>query len=93
MVPLFEITDSAICEIDQTTFDSLRIQERSDLQRILRDSIRAIDPDLFVITEELGEWEDVRRRIDLLCLDRQANLVGVELKRTEDGGHMELQVR
>jgi hypothetical protein len=31
------------------------------------------------------------RRIDLLGIDRDANLVVIELKRTEDGGHMELQ--
>lgn len=35
--------------------------------------------------------EDSNRRIDLLCLDKQASLVVVELKRTDDGGHMELQ--
>ena len=34
---------------------------------------------------------DSRRRIDLLGLDKDANLVVVELKRTDDGGHMELQ--
>ena len=32
-----------------------------------------------------------RRRIDLLGIDEQANLVVIELKRTEDGGHMDLQ--
>jgi hypothetical protein len=44
-----------------------------------------------VITEEFGDWEDSKRRIDLLGLDRSGNLVVIELKRTEDGGHMELQ--
>jgi hypothetical protein len=44
-----------------------------------------------VVAEEFGEWEDSNRRIDLLCLDKQARLVVVELKRTDDGGHMELQ--
>ena len=44
-----------------------------------------------VLAEEYGRWEDSRRRIDLLCLDSNANLVVVEIKRTEDGGHMELQ--
>lgn len=43
-----------------------------------------------VLAEEFGEWEDARRRIDLLCLDSDRNLVVVELKR-EDSGHMELQ--
>ena len=44
-----------------------------------------------MIAEEFGQWEDSRRRIDLLGLDKGANLVVIELKRTEDGGHMELQ--
>ena len=36
------------------------------------------------------EFEVDNRRIDLLCMDRNAKLVVVELKR-EDSGHMELQ--
>ena len=44
-----------------------------------------------VLAEEFSDWADSTRRIDLLCLDDDANLVVVELKRTEDGGHMELQ--
>ena len=44
-----------------------------------------------MISEEFGDWEDSRRRIDLLGIDKGANLVVIELKRTEDGGHMELQ--
>jgi hypothetical protein len=44
-----------------------------------------------LLAEEYGHWEDARRRIDLLCLDRRCRLVVVELKRTEDGGHGELQ--
>jgi hypothetical protein len=31
------------------------------------------------------------RRVDLLALDKDANLVVIELKRVEEGGHMELQ--
>src|SRR5690606_7668255 len=36
-------------------------------------------------------WEDARRRIDLLAIDKTGHLVVIELKRTDDGGHMELQ--
>ena len=50
-----------------------------------------ISPDTLVIAEEFGQWEDSRRRIDLLGLDKGANLIVIELKRTEDGGHMDLQ--
>lgn len=50
-----------------------------------------LSEDLLVIAEEFGHWEDSRRRIDLLCIDTDANLVVIELKRTNDGGYMELQ--
>jgi len=41
--------------------------------------------------EVTGEVTPSRRRIDLLGIDDQANLVVIELKRTEDGGAMDLQ--
>ena len=53
--------------------------------------LKCLGNNLFVLTEEFGDWEDSRRRIDLLAIDPQANLVVIELKRTNDGGHMELQ--
>ena len=44
-----------------------------------------------VLTEEFSGWLDSARRIDLLCLDTDASLVVIELKRDADGGHMDLQ--
>ncbi len=90
-MPLFNINDDSICAIEPTSFQAEGIQERADLQRLLRASISVLDDSLMVIAEEFGNWEDSRRRIDLLCIDQDANLVVVEIKRTEDGGHMDLQ--
>ena len=83
--------DSDLALVEESTFESLGIEERANLQHMVRDHIEIIDPDLMVVAEEFGDWEDSRRRIDLLCIDKEANLVVVELKRTEGGGHMELQ--
>ena len=58
---------------------------------LLKSQIEVIAPAILIVAEEFGQWEDSRRRIDLLGLDKDANLVVIELKRTEDGGHMELQ--
>jgi hypothetical protein len=69
----------------------MRIGERADLQRLLRSQVDVLGDDLYVLTEEFGDWEDSKRRIDLLAVDTDANLVVIELKRTQDGGHMELQ--
>jgi hypothetical protein len=90
-MPVYEITSDAINPLQETTFATVGIRERCDLQRLLKESFAVIDPDVMIIGEEFGEWEDSRRRIDLLGIDRTGNLVVVELKRTEDGGHMELQ--
>jgi hypothetical protein len=90
-MPVYELSADAILPLEETSFIVAGIRERADLQRLLRDSISVIDRDVMVITEEFGEWEDSRRRIDLLGLDRSGSLVVIELKRTEDGGHMELQ--
>jgi Endonuclease NucS len=81
----------AFVPLSETQFSTENVLERKDLQRLLRTHIGLIDPDLMVISEEFSQWVDSSRSIDLLCLDKDANLVVVELKRTQDGGHMELQ--
>ena len=65
--------------------------ERHDLQRLLKQQPEIISPDTLIIAEEFCEWEDSRKRIDLLGIDKQARLVVIELKRDETGSHMELQ--
>lgn len=90
-MPLFEITESGIERHLPAGFAGLGLRERQDLQRLLRDRIEVLADDLLVISEEFGNWEDARRRIDLLAIDQEGHLVVIELKRTEDGGHMDLQ--
>ncbi len=90
-MPLYEMLPDSFRALPETSFADMRVRERDDLQRLLRSQIEVLGDDLYVLTEEFGEWEDSRRRIDLLAIDREANLVVVELKRTHDGGHMELQ--
>lgn len=90
-MPIYEFAKEEIRPLIKTTFSQMQLQERRDLQRLLRANISVVAPDTLVIAEEFGDWDESRRRIDLLGIDRDANLVVVELKRTEDGGHMELQ--
>lgn len=88
---LYRVASDKLEPVSRTTFAAESLLERRDLQRLLRKDITPISDDLMVIAEEYGEWEDSNRRIDLLCLSKEAGLVVVEIKRTEDGGHMELQ--
>ncbi|MCO6043337.1 hypothetical protein NG895_05405 [Aeoliella sp. ICT_H6.2] len=90
-MPIYELNDNCLTEVKTTRFGDAGVKEREDLQRLLRDQIEVLVPDAMVLAEEFGQWDDSQRRIDLLLLDRDARLVVVELKRTERGGHMELQ--
>src|SRR3954463_12040536 len=88
---IYEVTNDEIRKIPETTFSVAGLRERYDLQRLLRSQFDVISPDTLIIAEEFGDWDSSHRRIDLLGIDKDANLVIIELKRTEDGGHMELQ--
>jgi RecB family endonuclease NucS len=84
----FQSDESLIKPVAEATFKETKLKERTDLQRLLREHIEVLDKNLMVLAEEFGEDSD--RRIDLLALDKDANLVVIELKR-DDSAHMELQ--
>jgi hypothetical protein len=89
-VSLYEIADSGLIPHSPAAFADLGLYERADLQQIIRDEIGVLGDDLRVIAEEFGNWEDARRRIDLLAVDKAGCLVVIELKR-DDGARMDLQ--
>ena len=88
---LFSFNDNSLKEIEATTFNREGILERQHLQAAIKEQIAVIAPNCLVIAEEFSEWSGSQRRIDLLAVDRDGNLVVIELKRTETGEHMELQ--
>lgn len=88
---LYRIENNKIIPIDATSFDQQKLRERNDLQRMIKERSDMIAADLLIVAEEFGDWSESRSRIDLLAIDKSANLVVIELKRTEDGGYMELQ--
>lgn len=90
-MPLYRYGSDSLEAVDRTSLAAANIRERQDLQRVLRQAIHVLSEDLLVVAEEYGLFEDSRRRVDLLALDRSGTVVVIELKRTDDGGHMELQ--
>ena len=71
-MPIYRVDDGKIVPVERTTFVGRGLRERSDLQTLLKSHIDVISPDTLVVAEEFGDWEDSRRRIDLLGLDRNA---------------------
>jgi RecB family endonuclease NucS len=88
---IYKILEDKLVELTSTKFSDEKINEVDELQKYIVKSIEIIEKGLLVISTEFADWQDSKRRIDVLCIDKKANLVVIELKRTEDGGHMELQ--
>ena len=88
---LYALRTDRLADVPRTSFGTEALRERQDLQRLLREQIEVVVPNAMVLAEEFEDWDDGRRRIDLLCLDQEANLIVVELKVTDDAGHSELQ--
>ena len=90
-MPIYEFKRNERFEVVQpTTMVKERIEERYDLQALLIKQIDIIEGDCLVIAEEYSNFSDSGRRIDILAVDQNANLVVIELKRNT-GEHMELQ--
>ncbi|MCY4460439.1 MAG: hypothetical protein OXC26_08605 [Albidovulum sp.] len=90
-MPLYIFDDNEITAVPSTTFADQNMKERQHLQALLKRHPEVISPNTLIVAEEFGDWEDSLKRIDLLGVDKSANLVVIELKRTDDGGHMDLQ--
>jgi len=88
---IYEFQQERIHQFKQICFSDVGLREREDLQRLLKVDIEVVCTDTMVIAEGFSDWEDSRREIDLLAIDKEANLVVIELKRTTDAGHAELQ--
>ena len=71
------------------TFSELQLTERYDLQEWLKKkpNVLAKDEDdrLLIIQEEFSDFDETNERLDLLAIDREANLVIIENKRDDSG--------
>lgn len=88
---IYNFSGNEIKELEMTSFTDEGILERKHLQYAIKNNIEVIASNCLVIAEEFSEWDSSKRRIDLLAIDKKANIVVIELKRTDTGEFMELQ--
>lgn len=78
-------------KIDPGTFISLDMWERRHIQQWVRTAPEVLGEELLIVSEEFDRFEGSRDRLDLLALDRNGNLVVIELKRDSAAGYADLQ--
>ena len=82
---VLEIKNKQVAPLSKDDLNNFFIQEQESVRGILRDSISVISPNLLVIAEKFSNTKIGKSQIDLLCMDRSANLVVVEFLVSESG--------
>jgi hypothetical protein len=77
-------------EIKETTFFENDLKERQHIEEWIRKNPEVLGEDLLIIGHEYDKFE-VNDRLDLLALDKEANLVIIEVKRDNTGSQVEFQ--
>ncbi len=75
--------------LKSTHFSDIGVRERYDVQEWIHGTPEILGEDLLIIAKELPLSPSTR--LDLLAIDRQANLVIIELKRDDSGNEVEWQ--
>lgn len=84
-----DLLNKKLIELSTTSFSELGMKERFDIEEWIEKTPSILGEDLLVIAKELILPSG--RRLDLLCIDKEANLVIIELKRDDSGSEVDWQ--
>lgn len=84
-----DIENKRLKELSKATFSSLGLKERFDIQEWIEKTPEILGEPLLIIAKEYEL--PTRSRLDLLAIDKKANLVVIELKRDDSGSSVDWQ--
>lgn len=87
---LYKITNDQLSKISPVSFKDFNYLEKH-LQNLIIREPSVLGEELLIISEEYTDWQESRKRVDILAIDQSGNLVVIEVKRDNDGFHMDLQ--
>lgn len=86
-----DVASKKASEIPPTSYSSMGLMERSDLQEWILGTPEMLGEPLLVVTTEYDRFDKTAERLDLLAVDEEGKLVVVELKRNAIGTVADLQ--
>ncbi|CAM4409709.1 MmcB family DNA repair protein [Bacillus manliponensis] len=84
------IANNELEEVQETTFFENDLKERQHIEEWIRKNPEVLQEDLLIIGHEYDKFE-VNERLDLLALDKEGNLVIIEVKRDVTGSNVDFQ--
>lgn len=80
-----------ISTFNETDLKSHNILERQDIEKWVENYPDILGEGLLIITTEYDKFDKTNERLDILAIDKDGNLVVVELKRDDSGKNVDLQ--
>ena len=84
-----DIENKRLIKLSPTQFNALKLKEKYDIEEWIEKSPEILGEELLIIYKEL--LLPSGKRLDLLAIDKKANLVIIELKRDDSGTNVEWQ--
>ena len=91
MIFTYDKVTKSLSSYDETDFKSQNILERQDIEKWIESYPDLLGEELLIITTEYDKFDKTNERLDLLAIDKDGNLVIVELKRDDSGKYVDLQ--
>lgn len=89
---LIDTDNNRIKNLTKKTFSELGFRERQHLQEWIANKPEALGEELLIIQKEFDGFNDTNERLDLLALDKDANVVVIENKLDDTGKDVTWQV-
>lgn len=78
-------TTKILEKVNETSFKDIKCKEREDLQEWIVSNPSILGEELLIIQKEFAGFDSTNERLDLLALDKNANLVIIENKLDDTG--------
>lgn len=91
MIYRLDRATNRVVPCEETDFKSKNILERQHIEKWIENYPDILGEELLVITSEYDKFDKTNERLDVLAIDKDGNLVVIELKRDDSGKHADLQ--
>jgi hypothetical protein len=91
MLYLYDKRNKSLSPCKETEFKSHGLLERQDLAKWIELNPSILGEELMIVTTEYDRFDKTNERLDLLSIDKEGNLVVIELKRDDSGKSVDLQ--
>ncbi len=91
MLFTYDKNSKKISTYNETNLKSHGIFERQDIEKWIENCPDILGEELLIITTEYNKFDKTKDRLDALAIDKDGNLVVIELKRDDSGKNVELQ--